>query len=540
VTRARTTCPFCRNGCESEVTFDYQYRMEYPADAKVNQGRLCPRGNSANIVVDHPKRLGYPLLDGREVSRDRAMKELRDGLGAVKPGEMAVVYGRGLTEAEVRQVRGFAKELGTSNIVCGHIEPENAFGRILDGAKAATLDDVRQAKVTLLVGDVFSTSPVASGAILDARYADRKNRVIVIDSLKTRQAGFAHLFLQTRPGGEAFALLAIAGLLDSGLKGIDVDSCAVAAGVDRKQLEAAAAMLKPGTAGFVGSAMHLGRVQFPVLHSLASQLVAVKSGKPFTGFAEARVPPGVMSFAALQQAVAAGRISGIAWFGGLYPYSYPSLWPELSTVPFRVCTSIFRPEKPLPGLVLPAASELEKEATGRSYWGEVARHPVAAVHSGARTVTRILVDAGYTTEAKDEPASNVGAETPVKMGTDALKRLPAGGTVLVGEKRAFGIGGFHDTEEWLSINRSDAAESGIGDDDSVEVATAAGRRVLAASLTDAVPAGVMSLGVNAHANRALFPLSVDETSGDVVAAPVVVSVTRAAERNAFAAEARVD
>ena len=81
----RTTCPFCLNGCESIVTSDYQFRMEYPQDAAVNKGRLCPRGNSASIVVDHPKRLAYPLLDGKEVSWDHAMQYMSSAMAAAKP-----------------------------------------------------------------------------------------------------------------------------------------------------------------------------------------------------------------------------------------------------------------------------------------------------------------------------------------------------------------------------------------------------------------------------------------------------------------------
>ncbi len=525
----RTTCPFCRNGCESGVSFDgYQYRMEYLADSQVNKGRLCPRGNSANLVIDHPKRLGYPLLDGKEVTWERAIGLIKSWLGAVEPGELAIVYGRGRSGDEIRLVTGFAKALGTQNLVCGHIEPENSFFFRLDQTRDATLDEVRTARAMLLVGDVFSTSPVAAGPIIEARYADRKNRLVVIDSIRTRQAGFAHLFIQTRPGTEVFALMALAALLDNSLAGIDIDKFCGIAGVERKQLEAAAKMLAPGNVGFVGSAMHLGRVSYPRLHSLASQLVAVKAGKPFVGFGEARMPQGLMSFAQLRQAVSDGRIKMMFWLGGLYPYSYPELFPEMGKVQYRVATSIFRPELPLPGLVLPIPSELEKESTTHSYWSEVNRHPVAAPYSGTKSVPWILGRIAQADEIAEQTMIPVSVEEVVKM---AGKMAEAGPVeqpewLLVGEKKAIGIGGFYDAEERISISPTDARKLDVTEENRLVVESPCGKAELAVYITDAVMAGVLSIGVNAHKNRALFPIRTCHGTGETAVPPVGVKVEK--------------
>jgi anaerobic selenocysteine-containing dehydrogenase len=158
----KTTCPFCLNGCTSAVSFDgYQYRMEYAADGPVNQGRLCARGNSASVVIDHPKRLAYPLLDGKPVSWDEAVSLVRAWRAAVKPEEVALVYSRGRGADEVRRMHGLAGGIGTKLLACGHIEPESAFNLRLEGAKGATLADIEGAGAMLLIGDVFNTSPVA-------------------------------------------------------------------------------------------------------------------------------------------------------------------------------------------------------------------------------------------------------------------------------------------------------------------------------------------------------------------------------------------
>ncbi len=531
----RTTCPFCRNGCESIVTSDYQFRMEYALDAPVNKGRLCPRGNSASIVVDHPKRLAYPLLDGKEVSWDQALQYSREAMATATPEETAVVYSRGLTEAEVRLAWGFAHAVGTPNLVCGYVEPDNCFQYRLAGVKAATIEQVQAARTTLLVGDVFNTSPVAAGPVLEARYADRKNRLIVVDSIRTRQAGQAHMFLQVRPGTEVFALLGMVGSLDKGL-GIDVEQCVALSGVSGKQLADAAQMLLGGPT-FVGSAMHLGRVYHPVQHSLVSQLVAVKAGATFTGFGEARVPFGKIGFEEFRRQAESGSLKAVFWFGGLYPYSYPELMPELADhVQFRVATSIFRPESALPGLVLPVPSELEKESTGQSYWGVVSRHPVAAAFSGARPLARILGDLASVSEEEPAAAPEKTAAEAVKLTQAASAGVDTVEFVLLGEKRASGIGGFYDVEDEIRLSAPDAARLGVGDGEYVQVEGATGKAEFEVRVTAAVPKGVMSIGVNAHRNRALFPMAKDTVSGQTVIAPAPVQVAKSTRTSEPAVE----
>jgi len=531
----RTTCPFCLNGCESIVTFDYQFRMEYPLDAPVNKGRLCPRGNSASIVVDHPKRLAYPLLDGKEVTWDQAMQYIGSAMAGARPEETAVVYSRGLTEAEVRLVWGFADAAGTRNLVCGYVEPDNCFQHRLAGVKAATIEQVKAARTTLLVGDVFNTSPVASGPVLEARYADRKNRLIVIDSIRTRQAGQAHVFLQVRPGTEVFALLGMVGGLDKGL-GTDVEQCAAVSGVTGKQLADAAQMLLNGPS-FVGSAMHLGRVCYPVQHSLMSQLVAVKAGATFMGFGEARVPFGKAGFEEFRRQAESGSLKTVFWFGGMYPYSYPELMSELTGhVQFRVATSIFRPESALPGLVLPIPSELEKESTGQSYWGVVSRHPVAAAFSGARPLARILGDLVSVSEIEPAAVPEKTAAEAVKLTQAASAGVDTVEFVLLGEKRASGIGGFYDIEDEIRLSSSDAAKLGVGNGEYVWAESATGKAEFRARVTAAVPDGVMSIGVNAHRNRVLFPLASDAASGETVIPPGPVHVAKSVRTSEPAVE----
>ncbi|MFO7676383.1 MAG: molybdopterin dinucleotide binding domain-containing protein [bacterium] len=533
-----TTCPFCLNGCTSAVVFDgYQYRMEYPADGPVNRGRLCARGNSASVVIDHPKRLAYPLLDGRPIAWPEAERLVRAWRAAVKPKEVALVYSRGRGADEAGRMFDLAREIGTDFIVCGHIEPENAFSLKLEGVKDATLAELEAAKAMLLVGDVFNTSPVATGRMLDARYADRKNRLVVIDSVRTRQSGFAHVFIQVRPGTEPLALVALAGLLDGKLKA-DVDAMAAAAGVSRGQLAAAAAVLGAGVPGFVGCAAHFGRVYHPALHSLAAQLVAVKAKMPFTGFRETGLPYGQTGFTELRQALGQGRVRLLFWTGGLYPYSYAEIFPEAAKAEYRVATSIFIPDPPVPGLVLPVTAELEKSARAQTYWGPATREPLAAPLSGSRDSGRVLelLYAAPAARREGERHQDSGTDSRrvapgavVAMATKAAGLARGGeGFLLVGEKKAIGLRGFYDPEDRLSLNPEDAVRLGADGDSVIRVTSPTGAREFQALVTEQVPPGVAMVGTNVHENRALFPLALDESSGMTTVTPVNVTVEKLA------------
>jgi hypothetical protein len=525
----RTTCPFCLNGCTSGVEFNgVEHKMHYFPEAEVNKGRLCPRGNSASIVIDHRDRLCRPLLDGRDTTWSEAEALVRLWLSDVKPEELGIVYSRGRAADEVRRLHGLARELGTPYLACGHVEPENAFNHKLEGVAEATLADIESAKAMLLVGDVFSTSPVASWRMVEARYADRKNRLVVVDSIRTRQAGFAHVFVQVRPGTEPFALVALAALIDAQMvPGVNVERLAGLAGVTRQQLEAAAAMLGPKVSGFVGSAMHTGRVDHPALHSLASQLVARAAVKPFTGFRETELPFGPMRFADLRKAIGEGKLKMLFWTGGLFPYSYADLLPEMAKVEHTVATSIFIPDPPVRGLVLPMTAELERASSAKSYWGQTERTALSAPLSGARLFSDVLEWFGQAAEATEPVLKPASFAEVTAMAARAAELARADGDwLLMGEKKAIGLRGFHAPESEVSICRADAARVGVSGHNYLRVKSPTAEREFRVRVTDSVPKGVLLVGSNVHSNRCLFPLAEDELTGEVTVPPVHVSVEK--------------
>ncbi len=524
-----TVCDFCLNGCHLGVSFDgYQYRIEYLTDTPPNNGRLCPRGNSASIVIDHPKRLCYPLLDGKEITWARAFEVINNWRSQCVPDEIAVVYSRGLTDEELGLVQAFARELGTPNLVCGYLEPDNGFACRLEGVRRAELNDLASAQIILLVGDVFNKSPVAVKPILDARYGDKNNRLVVIDSIRTRQSGFAHNFLMVNPGTEYLALAGIAGVLDKGLK-IDVARCAQVCGVSQDSLAGVAKLLVDADRGVVGAASSLGRIYNPVVFSLTAQLVALKAKKPFVGFAEAVLPEGNISFRELIDRVTDNRIKMVFWFGALHPFSYPEVMPELSRVPFRVATSIFRFNWHLPGLLLPVPSEFEKESTGNSLWGRVVRNRVANPVSGSRPIGEILsriINRSFTGERVVTEKEFKLDEVLKMMATEDGLSGTGDGHLLLGERRPIGLGEFFDSEDEVMINPADAERIGVKDGEEVVIKSKIAEQVFSVKVSGAVRSGMALIGVDAHKNRRLFAVEFDELDGIAKIPPTRVEIWR--------------
>jgi hypothetical protein len=207
----------------------------------------------------------------------------------------------------------------------------------------------------------------------------------------------------------------------------------------------------------------------------------------------------------------------------MHPYSYPGLVPELQKVPRRAVTSIFKPAGPLPGLVLPVASELEKTAVGESMWGSVQRRPLAAPVSGTRLLSEILARLPGGAAGDSPRATSVRTEDVVaaaaKFAAPAVE-----GDLLLGEKRAIAIGGLYDAETLLAMSLADARRLGTRSGARVSVKTVSGPAESEVRVTTTVAERTFLVGVNSHANRALFPLVTDARTGRTTLPPTRAEV----------------
>jgi hypothetical protein len=190
-------------------------------------------------------------------------------------------------------------------------------------------------------------------------------------------------------------------------------------------------------------------------------------------------------------------------------------------VEFRVATSIFRPDPPVRGLILPLTAELERSSAGSSYWGPVERQALATPLGGTRPFSHVIGLLGRGKEKQEPLPAPVAPAAAIEQANRAigLDRAPGEGWLLLGEKKAIGLRGFFDQEDRAQLNPADAAALGVTGNSHVRVATETAAVELRVHLTDAAPVGSVVVGANVHPNRALFAPGNDPLSGDVTVPP---------------------
>jgi hypothetical protein len=572
--RIRTTCTFCRFGCELEIVRRGRSitGVEYPGDSPVSGGRLCARGSASALLLDHPMRLGYPLKDGRERTWPGFFAEAGPIIRDCPSNELAVTYDRNLTQEELELVWGFAGKMGTEKLASADLEAEAHFQagagplRRLDEKRKgelahraglrASLDDIARAETILVVGDVFGVMPVIAKPILDARYADRSRRLFYLDSVKSRVAGFAHRFLWVRPGTEPLVLLALAGLADRKLSGFDPDAVADCAGVKAGDLrEVASAFAKPKR-GLVVATMQSGRVTDPKFMAAALELLVLrlKGAKKLLFASETGIPAGKIGFGKVLAGIEQGEIKVLVNFGERFPFDYPMLGNRLQGLKLMITTATLRPRAAIPGWVLPVPLNLEKGGTVGTLWGTASLVPAAEPVSGSRPIERIIegitgsaavraeipertalpgratkaiTDQGRAMLKKHCGVRGGGLAHPAECGTTESEK-PGFPFVVLAEKPAYDFLGIFAKEAGrVTIHPQDAAEQGVGDGSPLKIETASGRQAelktriseKGASLHQVKP-GLLLVNANDRLARALFELEIDPESGIATIAPV--------------------
>jgi hypothetical protein len=172
-------------------------------------------------------------------------------------------------------------------------------------------------------------------------------------------------------------------------------------------------------------------------------------------------------------------------------------------------------------------AELERASVGRSYWGSIERSPLASPLSGTRPFGSVLEWFGQAGEKSGASPKSVGPAAVMEMAARAAGlAYPESEWLLIGEKKAIGLRGFHDPENEVSINRAGAARLGVSGRNYLLVKSPAAEREFRVRVSDGVPDDVLMIGANVHSNRSLFPLTEDELTGDVTVPPVGVTLEK--------------
>ncbi len=215
-----TICPYCSLGCgfylklEAGKAAGIRYMPEHP----VNEGSLCPKGNTVLEVLNHPDRLKYPLKKTEtgweriewEEALDLAAAKLKGSLEEYGPDSLAFLGSAKCSNEENYIFQKIARLLGTNNVdncarLC-HASTLTGLGKTLGtGAMTNPISDLACSECIFVIGSNFAENhPAVSRRVLEAK--EKGAFVIVADPRMTPTSWLADLSLRLVPGTDVALL----------------------------------------------------------------------------------------------------------------------------------------------------------------------------------------------------------------------------------------------------------------------------------------------------------------------------------------------
>lgn len=539
----KSVCLFCLYGCDLLVNEinrgDFILRkIDYDTNSAINQGRLCARGNMATEMLNSGKRLTYPLLNNKNISWSDAFRQITSSVKSIRADSIAITYDTNNTLEEITSIFSFAQELKTDNVARSYLHPEQFLSYSLNGVKNAELKDIEDGKVFLIIGDVFGKSPVIAKPILDAKYADRNNRLYYIDSVKTKLAGFANKFIHTKPNTEPLVILALVAVMNKPAKDLLDDKqfnqirellpkISEICGISVNDITEIAQVLSSTTQSVILTAIDFGKTQDPLLLSLSAQLLALSTqSKKFCAPALASVPLGKIGFNNVIEQINQGKVKTLINFGDNFPAYYPQLNEYLSKLDLLIHTATFRnaSASQITGrnYTLPIPLDLEKSGTVNTLWLRQNQKPLANMIKGTKLTADIIDSIMPNASSKTKPKlifkSNVNIEDVVNRAINFINTYQtADELILLGEESAFGyLGIFEDNADVLKINPLTAQKLNVRPDDSVILNTAHKEKSFKVKIVNYLKENTLAISVNTPKHRNLFPMRMDKLTDEII------------------------
>jgi formate dehydrogenase major subunit len=164
---AHTICPSCSVGCgvnliikNEEAVGTYPYKRH-----PINEGKNCKKGRDSFQILNE-NRLKNPLLKkGRleQVNWEDALNAAASQIKSYSPHEIGIIASGNCTNEECETLKKFADALGVENI--GY----NAGNIPSFDLETATLDNVENSNVILIIGDVLKENPLLGRRIILAK-----------------------------------------------------------------------------------------------------------------------------------------------------------------------------------------------------------------------------------------------------------------------------------------------------------------------------------------------------------------------------------
>jgi len=514
ITVRKALCSFCSFGCDFGVIFnDFGIAgVEYIRTGS-SEGRLCPRGSAAAMYLDHPMRLTKPLKKGKPVDWSKMSKELGKIVGS--PRSVAVTVDRNVTPEEYSAIVGFCKKIGVDDIASTYFESDGHLVPFM--TKPFSMTELEGKQLVVVLGDPFNYTPMSSRAIIDWKLSNKKNRLVVIDSINTHTARFADRFLKVNLGTEPLLLLALA---NQEYEGIDV---AKITGIDASTIKEISNAIRDSGSGLVFACFSFGHTYDPVLMTEGLARLQEFSGMRVVPFVEFAAYYGTQHFTVILDKIKKKKITHLLNFGELFPFYYPQLLADLKTVSIYATS----PLKYNDHNVLPVPLTLEKEGTVLTTFGKKKLSGSIEPPSGARSIDDILnMLSDGRSEAKLPAAPKSKIDVVDRVRKLAERTIPRKKNMrLIGEKIAYSFLGLFEPER-LKINPIDAAELGITVNDTASVSSKHGSADLAVKLTTDVSQGIVAVSAETPGVKGLFEYEIDTELGSVNFIPTEVKICR--------------
>lgn len=548
-----TTCPFCLFGCNLSLNTmnrgDFLIRkIEYDSQSPINQGRLCARGNLANTIIDDKKRLTSPLFNNKKLDWVVALSQIKHQLKEYSPKEIAITFDTNNTLEELDLIFSFANALKVDNIARSYLEPETFFSYSFPDVKYADLKDIEQAKVILVIGDIFSKIPVLSKPVLDTKYANRNNRLYYIDSVKTRLTGFANKFIHVKPGTEPLVLLGLIGMMGKTAKNIlgdknfnairkNLTTIIEICGISLNDIEEIAKSLLTIPDGVIFASVDYAKIDDPLLLSALSQFLQIVTPgeKKFCAPALSSIPFGKAKFGEIIESVNQGKVKAIINFGDIFPDYYPSVSSRLENLKLFVSTTTKLDILKRPNWILPVPSLLEKSGTIKTLWGKTNIKPIAEPVNGSKTISEIVEkiapDIEFLSKIKINDKIMLNIDDVIGRAIEYVeqKRNSKDEITVIGEESAFGYRGIlNEDPNYIKINPITARQLGLKQNNAVKLIANNFDRQFTIDITDSVPKNSAAVAVNAQENRSLFPMLIDSLTKDIIITPVKGNIIKTA------------
>ncbi len=571
-------CPFCclQDGLRIEggklaplFGEDSLLHLDYDTNDKVNEGSLCSRGNSVIELLEHPQRLLTPSFQSKEIDWDEAYRVMKSKLGK----GISVLLGPNLTLEEAWLAKELTSSWGLDKVA--HLAPDDgeAFQvlRWLGKIGGPGMEEIEKADLILLVGDTFMEHPVISRRVLRTKYAERKNRLLVLDSVKTKTTWFADLHLQPKPGTEGFILAGLAkalyrfkpSYLAPLFKKVNLDKIIEITGLDKGEIGEAASQLASARQGVVILSNLWGRVGPVGLAAFFGSLLASLSNGKFlhlpvyqNGFGISLTlgngTTGPLLLEMIQKEGAKGLfVVGLDLFSSL-----PGQGKELKKLNFLWTTAILPNQTTeISELVLPVASGLEKGGNLLYLSGDLRRmDPVLPPPGGAKPDGDIFQDMSNGKLSSPEEAKLKGVvkgeplpekeiaqraqvlweEEIGKVSEDNLPLylIPSAHPAHLGNGSITGQLGWAKKvclEPSIALSPVTASKLKLEAGDRVMVSSKVGQETFPVVLNERLKEDQVTVPAHFPQVRRLFPWEVGKTLGEFSLRPPKVRITKAKE-----------